>query len=67
MVNISSPNTPGLRDMQHQQMLRKLIDNVLQTRDRLQSRVPILVKISPDITYEECKDIANVIIEKVCV
>ena len=51
-VNISSPNTPGLRDLQNPQTLRKLLDSLVRRRDELADangrRAPLAVKLSPD-------------------
>lgn len=48
-VNISSPNTEGLRDLQHGGRLEALVDAVLAARATT-TRVPILVKLAPDLT-----------------
>ena len=56
VVNLSSPNTPGLRDLQFGRELEALLDTVLEERDqcaqRFQKRVPLAVKIAPDIEDE---------------
>lgn len=53
-VNISSPNTPGLRDLQHQDELNQLLDGLKTVHERLGGRrVPLVVKIAPDMTTEE--------------
>jgi len=55
-VNISSPNTPGLRDLQRAAALDDLLARVLDARDRAAEsfgRKPVLVKIAPDLTLEE--------------
>lgn len=56
-VNISSPNTPGLRALQGRGELETLMTRVLKAR---QTRVPILLKIAPDLTPEDRADIAAV-------
>ena len=48
-VNVSSPNTPGLRGLQNPDELKRLLDIVTGERARLRGRVPILLKIAPDI------------------
>ncbi|KAL1007162.1 hypothetical protein UPYG_G00082860 [Umbra pygmaea] len=65
VVNVSSPNTPGLRDLQGKEELRKLLDKVLKARDALEgkSRPPVLVKIAPDLTAQDKQDIADVVTE----
>ncbi len=60
VINISSPNTPGLADLQKIDELRKLI---LQVRDKPCRKVPLLIKISPDLTEKEIVDIANLAVE----
>lgn len=55
-VNLSSPNTPGLRELQQGTYLQLLMQTLMETRERLQQRfgrrVPIAVKISPDESEE---------------
>ncbi|KAM9546589.1 dihydroorotate dehydrogenase (quinone), mitochondrial-like isoform 1-T1 [Salvelinus alpinus] len=65
VVNVSSPNTPGLRDLQGKGELRQLLYKVLKERDALQggSRPPVLVKIAPDLNAQDKQDIADVVTE----
>lgn len=65
VVNVSSPNTPGLRDLQGKAELRQLLHTVLKERDALQGerKPPVLVKIAPDLTDQDKQDIADVVIE----
>ena len=60
VVNVSSPNTPGLRDLQAHAVLEALLREVLAARDGGDARPPLLVKIAPDLTPEERADIAAV-------
>ena len=60
VVNISSPNTPGLRDLQRRASLQSLLVPLLRARDESRRPVPLLVKIAPDLTPEEREDIASV-------
>ncbi len=60
VINISSPNTPGLRDLQRQQALSDLLPNVLAARDAASRRVPVVVKIAPDLTLDELDGIVRV-------
>jgi dihydroorotate dehydrogenase len=60
VINISSPNTPGLRDLQRQQALSDLLPNVLAARDAASRRVPVIVKIAPDLTLDELDGIVRV-------
>jgi len=58
-VNISSPNTPGLRALQDRGSLETLIGRVLRAR---QGRTPVLLKIAPDLVLEDLNDIADVVL-----
>jgi dihydroorotate dehydrogenase len=61
-VNISSPNTPGLRNLQRKTTVTRLIARLLEARARATPRnaPPLLVKIAPDLTAEERSDLAEV-------
>ncbi len=59
-VNISSPNTPGLRDLQAGALLEKLLTQVLSARDKAGS-VPVFLKIAPDLNDRELDEIADVV------
>ncbi len=62
-VNISSPNTPGLRDLQQAAALDDLLVRVVAARDRVSLRAgdtPVLVKIAPDLTLSELDDVVAV-------
>ena len=60
-VNISSPNTPGLRALQDKQSLASLLDQVIVARDGLAKPAPVFLKIAPDLTDEDKADIADVV------
>ncbi|TSD86713.1 quinone-dependent dihydroorotate dehydrogenase [Mycobacterium sp. KBS0706] len=60
VVNISSPNTPGLRAMQSREPLQRLLATVTAARADGTARPPILVKIAPDLTPEDLEDLAEV-------
>ena len=60
VVNVSSPNTPGLRDLQTRAVLAELLLAVVKARDGTGARPPLLVKIAPDLSPEERADIAAV-------
>ena len=66
-VNISSPNTPGLRDLQHALQLDELLATLKQTQTRLadeQGRyVPVALKIAPDLDDEQITDMARQLIK----
>lgn len=59
-VNVSSPNTERLRDLQGADALAALLRGVLTARDRLQNHVPVFLKIAPDLTDAEIVQIAAV-------
>ena len=67
VVNVSSPNTPGLRALQGRAALSKLLQQVKATRDAAQydpgraSPPPLLVKIAPDLTDADIEDIVAVV------
>ena len=48
-INVSSPNTPGLRDLQRREALDDLVARVVEARDETAPRRPVLVKIAPDL------------------
>jgi dihydroorotate dehydrogenase len=66
-INISSPNTQGLRELQQGEQLRPLLQALLETRAQLAQRVgwrvPLLVKLSPDLSAAELTTTAQVIRE----
>ncbi len=62
-VNVSSPNTPGLRDLQHEAALDDLLARVLEARDRAAERATrraVLLKIAPDLSSGELDGIVTV-------
>jgi dihydroorotate dehydrogenase len=60
-VNISSPNTPGLRNLQGDEALRRLLGEVLKARGKAPVRVPVLLKLAPDLDEAALDGIARVI------
>ena len=61
-VNISSPNTPGLRDLQQGKMFDELLSRVMDARARMSKAAgttPVLIKIAPDLTLSELDDIVG--------
>lgn len=66
-VNISSPNTPGLRNLQHGQALDELLVGLKREQKLLENQyakyVPILVKIAPDLTDQEIVDMSDSLIK----
>ena len=63
-VNISSPNTPGLRNMQARQQLGELLSRVMAARAAASAQPPIFLKIAPDLLEAELADIAAEITDK---
>ena len=60
VVNVSSPNTPGLRDLQAVDRLRPLLEQVRRVADEVtDSRVPLLVKIAPDLADKDVLEVAD--------
>lgn len=59
-VNVSSPNTEKLRDLQGKDALSALLAGVMQTRNGLDRPIPIFLKIAPDLTDGEIMDVAEV-------
>lgn len=63
VVNVSSPNTPGLRELQEKESLRKILSH-LQTINQQQAKPrPILLKIAPDLTVEQLDDVIDLAME----
>ena len=63
-VNVSSPNTEKLRDLQGKEALSALLAGVLEVRDTLNRKIPIFLKIAPDLTEAEIEEIAEVALEQ---
>ncbi len=63
VVNVSSPNTPGLRDLQAVQTLRPLLTAVLRACTTDGSRPPVLVKIAPDLSDDDVDAVADLALE----
>ena len=61
VVNVSSPNTPGLRDLQDKEPLTKLLNTLQKINLSMSKRKPILLKIAPDLTNEQLDDIVEIV------
>jgi dihydroorotate dehydrogenase len=62
-VNVSSPNTPGLRDLQQAAMLDDLLSRVIEARERAAEgakRTPVLLKIAPDLALGDLDDVVGI-------
>ncbi|KAK7793124.1 hypothetical protein R5R35_006518 [Gryllus longicercus] len=68
VINVSSPNTPGLRTWQRKQQLQELLMHLVAARNELPgpNKPPLLLKLAPDLSDEERKDIASVLEDKRC-
>jgi len=62
-VNVSSPNTVGLRDMQAREALEEVLTRTLAVRDETAPGVKLLLKIAPDLTDAQIEDVAQVALE----
>src|SRR5690606_25773236 len=64
-VNVSSPNTPGLRDLQSVDALRPILEHVRRAADEAvpERRVPLLVKIAPDLADEDVDAVTDLALE----
>ena len=63
VVNVSSPNTPNLRELQEKEPLTKLLQELQNQNSKKQNSKPILLKIAPDLTDEQLLDIIDIVNE----
>ncbi|MBJ59068.1 MAG: dihydroorotate dehydrogenase (quinone) [Flavobacteriales bacterium] len=63
VVNVSSPNTPGLRELQEKEPLTKLLIRLQELNDAKSKRKPLLLKIAPDLTNEQLDDIISIVVD----
>jgi dihydroorotate dehydrogenase len=61
VVNVSSPNTPGLRELQEKEPLMYLLNTLQQRNNKNNVSKPILLKIAPDLTNEQLDDIVEIV------
>ena len=61
VVNVSSPNTPGLRDLQEREPLTLLLNRLQELNSQKEKRKPILLKIAPDLSNTQLDDIIEII------
>lgn len=61
VVNVSSPNTPGLRELQEKEPLRKLLASVKQRTQAKPHPKPVLLKIAPDLTQSQLDDVVEIL------
>ncbi|MCX6256323.1 MAG: quinone-dependent dihydroorotate dehydrogenase [Bacteroidia bacterium] len=62
-VNVSSPNTPGLRNLQEKEPLRELLHAIMTVNKSMDKIRPVLLKIAPDLTNEQLDDIISIVKE----
>lgn len=63
VVNVSSPNTPGLRELQEKESLRKILTHLQNQNSKFKIQKLILLKIAPDLTKEQLDDVIDLIME----
>ena len=63
VVNVSSPNTPGLRELQEKEPLTKLLKRLQKLNLAKENRKPILLKIAPDLTDSQLDDIITIVLD----
>ncbi len=61
VVNVSSPNTPGLRALQEKEPLMHILNTLQQRNNKNGTSKPILLKIAPDLTNEQLDDIVDIV------
>ena len=59
VVNVSSPNTPGLRDLQEKDSLKKIFSNLQQINGEQKNPKPVLLKIAPDLSWQQIDDVID--------
>ena len=59
VINVSSPNTPGLRTLQGADALAGIVKPVISARDAMAMRKPVMVKLAPDLAIDEAVEIAR--------
>jgi dihydroorotate dehydrogenase len=63
VVNVSSPNTPGLRELQEKESLRKILTHLQSINVKQEKPKPLLLKIAPDLTQEQIDDVIDLAME----
>lgn len=63
VVNVSSPNTPGLRDLQEKEPLKHILNTLQQRNEKHEKPKPIMLKIAPDLTDSQLDDIVEIVID----
>lgn len=60
-LNVSSPNTPGLRKLQGKESLNELLLTITKANNKRDKKVPILLKIAPDLNFHELDDVIDLL------
>lgn len=63
VINVSSPNTPGLRALQEREPLKHILQTILMRNQTLPKRKPVLLKIAPDLNHAQLDDIVSLVTE----
>ena len=63
VVNVSSPNTPDLRDLQDKAPLHALLSHIMDLRSTKPKSLPVLLKIAPDLTDTQIDDVIDIILD----
>ena len=63
-INISSPNTENLRDFHNQDELNSLIDKLKNEKKKLNSNIPLAIKVSPDLNDDQINEVSKIIMEQ---
>jgi dihydroorotate dehydrogenase len=63
VVNVSSPNTPGLRELQEKESLKRILLHLLMINNGKANSKPVLLKISPDLTDEQMDDVIDLALD----
>lgn len=63
VVNVSSPNTPGLRELQHKKALHKIITRLQELNKKIPRRRPVLLKIAPDLSASQVDEVVDLALE----
>jgi dihydroorotate dehydrogenase len=63
VVNVSSPNTPGLRALQEKESLRKILTHLQELNGHHAAAKPLLLKIAPDLEFSQLDDVIELVLE----
>ena len=63
-INISSPNTENLRDFHNQDELNSLIDKLKNEKKKLNSNIPLAIKVSPDLNDDQINEVSRIIMDQ---